>query len=247
MKTQTEHNHLDLERFLDYEDAMVEESRSLKTALTLIKPGSSVLDIGGASGMLLSELLKRSKVDFDANLLEVDHFYKDRIKDKRINFVEGSILGKDAAETYDIVMARQILHHLIGGNFEQTRRNQTKAIQNLWKLVKPQGHLIIEEEINNNKLAGRVIFYGSKLAKWMGLRIKSLELGRVVVRFMGEKEIMQEIQGLQKATIKHQEFDKWRFDGLMKATNLMNHVGSLFVVIQKNPQENLSALANDTK
>ncbi|MCI0416655.1 class I SAM-dependent methyltransferase [bacterium] len=234
MKKQTQHDHLDLERFLDYEDAMVVESRSLTMALTLIKPGSSVLDIGGASGMLLSELLKRSKVDFQANLFEVDNFYKDRIKDKRINFVKGSILGKDGAETYDIVLARQILHHLIGGNFERTRRNQTKAIQNLWKLVKPQGHLILEEETNNNKFAGRVIFYGSKLAKLMGLKIKSLEVGRVVVRFMAEKEIMQEIQGLQKSTIKHQYFDKWAFTGLMKATNLMNHVGVLFLAVQKD-------------
>ena len=63
-----ENAHLDLERFVEYEHAEPLESRSLKLALELITPGANVLDIGGASGILLSELLKRSSANFNAHL-----------------------------------------------------------------------------------------------------------------------------------------------------------------------------------
>jgi len=228
-----ENAHLDLERFLEYEHAEPIESRSLKLALELIKPGADVLDIGGASGMLLSELLKRSSANFKAHLFEIDDFYKTRIKDSRINFIKGSILNIDETNHFDIVLARQMLHHLIGSGFNQTKINQIKALENLWKLVKPEGHLIIEEEVNNNELASKIIFYGSKFAKILRLKIKSLEIGRVIVCFMAQQELMKTIQTLKGAKICDLQFDQWRFDGLMKATNLMNKVGLLFLAIQK--------------
>lgn len=226
-------DHLDLERFLEYEHAEPLESRSLNLALQFIKPGAEVLDIGGASGILLSELLKRSPANFKAHLFEIDDFYKKRIQDSRINFIKGSILNVDETQQYDIVLARQVLHHLIGPSFRQTKANQIKALQNLWKHVKPEGYLIIEEEVNNNDLASKIIFYGSKIAKLSGLKIKSLELGRVIVCFMGRKELSGAIQVLENAEICDQQFDEWRFNGLMKATNLMNDVGLLFLAIQK--------------
>jgi hypothetical protein len=125
------------------------------------------------------------------------------------------------------------LHHLIGSTFKQTKVNQIKALQNLWKCVKSEGYLIIEEEMNNNELASKIIFYGSKIAKLSGLKIKSLELGRLIVCFMSQKELIRSTQALESAKIYDQQFDEWHFDGLMKATNLMNKVGLLFLAIQK--------------
>jgi 2-polyprenyl-3-methyl-5-hydroxy-6-metoxy-1,4-benzoquinol methylase len=228
-----EHAHLDLERFLEYEHAEPIESRSLKLALELIKPDVDVLDIGGASGILLSELLKRSPLKFHAHLLEINDFYKSRIKDSRINFIKGSILNIDQTKHFDVVLARQMLHHLIGSGFKQTKVNQIKALQNLWKLVKPEGYLIIEEAVNNNEVASKLIFYGSKFAKIVRLKIKSLEIGRVIVRYMAQQELINTIITLENAIICNQQFDEWHFDGLMKATNLMNNVGLLFLAIQK--------------
>ena len=228
-----ENDPLDLDRFLEYEHAEPIESRSLNCALQLIKSGNDVLDIGGASGILLSELLKRSPANFNAHLLEIDDFYKNRIKDARIHFIKGSILNTDQTKHFDVVMARQVLHHLIGSNFRQTKANQIQALQNLWKLVKPEGYLIIEEEMNNNKLASKIIFYGSKIAKLSGMKIKSLELGRLIVRFMAQEELLEIIHDMENAKICDQKFDEWHFDGLMKATNLMNNVGLLFLAIQK--------------
>jgi 2-polyprenyl-3-methyl-5-hydroxy-6-metoxy-1,4-benzoquinol methylase len=229
-----ENVHLDFERFLEYEHAEPVESRSFNLALELIKPGADVLDIGGASGILLSELLKRSSANFNAHLLEIDELYRTRIKDSRINFIKGSILNLDLSQQlFDIVLARQVLHHLIGSTFKQTKVNQIKALQNLWKCVKSEGYLIIEEEMNNNELASKIIFYGAKIAKLSGLKIKSLELGRLIVCFMSQKELIRSTQALESAKIYDQQFDEWHFDGLMKATNLMNKVGLLFLAIQK--------------
>jgi SAM-dependent methyltransferase len=228
-----ENAHLDLERLLEYEHAEPVESRSLKFALQLIKPGADVLDIGGASGILLSELLKRSSVNFNPHLLEVDDFYKERIKDNRIKFIKGSILNIDQTKQFDIVLARQMLHHLIGSSFSQTKANQIKALKNLWRLVKADGYLIIEEEVNNNSIASKIIYYGSKFAKLAGLKIKSLELGRLIVCFMAERELIGTIQLMDQAKIVDQQFDQWHFEGIMKATNLMNQVGVLFLAIHK--------------
>lgn len=228
-----ENDHLDLERFLEYEHAGPIESRSLNFVLQFIKPGDDVLDVGGASGIFLSELLKRSPVNFNAHLFEIDEFYKKRIKDSQIHFIKGSILNTDQTKMFDIVLARQVLHHLIGSSFRQTKLNQIKALQNLWKLVKPEGYLIVEEVVNNNKLASKIIFHGSKIAKLSGLKVKSLELGRVIVCFMAQDQLIEIIQSLENANICGQQFDEWNFDGLMKATNLMNNVGVMFLAIQK--------------
>ena len=82
---------LNSQLFLKYEKAKNNERR-LNAVLKLInKQNIKICDVGGASGIFLNELLKKSKYKIHVFNLEIDQDYQNKQKNKKINFINKSI------------------------------------------------------------------------------------------------------------------------------------------------------------
>jgi len=225
------------EKFLEYERQFIGNERIDYILKCIDKDGMKIIDIGGASGFFLNELIKKTSYSVDASNLDVDNFYFDKQVNSNIKFINKSILHsalKD--ETYDIVTFRHILHHLVSDNVKKTLENQKHAMKEMLRIVKKGGFLIFEEEVNNVKLFSRIIFLLSKFASKIKFNIEYFEAGKVVVSFLTKKEIrfiLSNLNNSSKYSLEVFKYIKWNMPFRWKITLLMASVGAMFVVLKK--------------
>lgn len=228
---------LDPDRFLDYEHS-VKRSALVDRALELIdRPGLSLCDVGGASGIFAAEITRRSPHAIEATILEVTEAYRTHLADRSIRFMQGSIVDNAlAADQFDIVTARHILHHLVADSVQETKRLQHLAIAEMARITRPGGYILIEEEVNRNQVFSRIVYYLSRLACRRRIRVRFFETGRVVVSFMTPAELAQAIrqtgQSIRFEVLEEHyqpRTPQWRW----RLTLLMANVGNLLYVLRK--------------
>jgi SAM-dependent methyltransferase len=178
------------EKFLEYEKILMGNERMDYIMKYIDKDGIKIIDIGGASGYFLEEIIKKSPFYIDATNLDVDGFFSTKQVNKCIKFLCKSILDSGIDdETYDIITFRHILHHLVAENISDTLENQQNALNEMMRILKKDGYLIFEEEVNNIKLFSRIIYLLSKFANKLKINVKFFEAGKVVVSFLTQKEM----------------------------------------------------------
>lgn len=226
------------EKFLEYEKIFLGNERMEYLLDRIDRNGLKVIDIGGASGYFLGEIMKKSKFEIDATNLDVDYFYSDKQVNNKIEFLCDSILNsKIENESYDIITFRHILHHLAADNVRDTLDNQQNAVNEMLRILKKGGYLIFEEEVNNVKIFSRIIYYLSKFASIFKINVKYFEAGKVVVSFLTQKEILSKVSvSCEKynCTLLLNSYSKWNMPLKWKLTVLMASVGSVFMVIKKD-------------
>lgn len=225
------------EKFLEYEKQFIGNDRMEYILKCIDKDGMKIIDIGGASGYFLNEIVKKSSHKIDASNLDVDNFYFDKQVNPGIKFINKSILDSGVnSESYDIVTFRHILHHLVSGNVRQTLENQQNAITEMLRIVRKGGYLIFEEEVNNVRFFSRIIFQLSKLANKIKFNFKFYEAGKVVVSFLTKDEIKDIVSNLNNKfnfSLEVLKYIKWNMPVKWKITILMASVGAVFVVLKK--------------
>lgn len=234
MSTQ-KYNTLDPDLFMKYAHHML-ESRIINAVTTRVnKPNLSICDVGGASGVISNAIILKSPFKIKANVLDIFTKYKDQLVNKDINFIHGSIVkNKFKDNSFDFVIFRDVMHHIIVGNVKETQKNQAKAINEIIRITKSGGYIIFEEEINNSTLSSRILFYLSKFANLVNVQALGLNMGKVVVSFMSKKEIEQILNKYpNKIKILKRQFIRWNFSFLWKSTMLMNKFYRAFYIIQK--------------
>jgi len=123
--------------------------RRLKSQLPLL-----ICEFGGGGGNLLYEIGKKLGQEVDLYNAELVEEYRSLQIEPSIHFVHTSILNSQFENDYfDVVIIRNVLHHLIGRSFKQTRINQRYAVEELFRVVKPGGLVLIEEETNQSLFA----------------------------------------------------------------------------------------------
>ena len=187
--------HLDAERFLDYEPK-VKASAIIPHTLNVIDADhTKICDVAGASGVFLNELIQRSDVTIEPFIVEVDNAYRDKLVNDKINFLHTSILDNDIEDnSFDIVTFRDMLHHLVADSVAGTLANQHRAFDEMLRITKPGGYLIFEEEANNVRLFSRLVYLMSKFANRHKVRSKFFDAGTVIVSFMTPAEIRQTLE-----------------------------------------------------
>lgn len=134
----------------DY-DAMAEgwdKSRDLPRPYQIknaagVKRGNKVLDIGCGNAVLYDTLAKKSieytGVDISGKMLEMAKKRIGRNKRKLpVRFIKGSIIGLPFKDNqFDWVLALAVLHHL------PSRELQEKAVQEIYRVLKPKGKTIV--------------------------------------------------------------------------------------------------------
>ena len=212
------------------------ESRIINAVTTRVnKPNLSICDVGGANGIISNAIILKSPFKIRANVLDVFTKYKDQLVNNGIHFIRGSIIkNKFKDNSFDFVIFRDVMHHIIVGGTKETQKNQVKAFEEMIRITKKGGFIIFEEEINNSTLSSRILFYLSKIANRINVQVANINIGKVVVSFMSKKEI-EEILDKYPNEIKvlKRQFIRWNFSFLWKSTMLMNKFYRAFYVIQK--------------
>ncbi|MEA3335659.1 MAG: class I SAM-dependent methyltransferase [Chloroflexota bacterium] len=108
-----------------------------------------------------------------------------------VRFVQGSILASGFADSaFDVVIARNVLHHLIGASLAQTRHNQQHALEELFRVTRPGGLILIQEQVNQSPMACNALYHLSQTASNMDLRIESFEVTpNTIVAYMTRAQL----------------------------------------------------------
>lgn len=241
---------LDPGRFLDYEHS-VKSSRLVDRALAVIdRPGLSVCDIGGASGVFLAELARRSPHPIQATVLDVGD-YRERLVDPKIEFIQASIVENQVeAGRFDLVTARHVFHHLVGASLGETRALQQRALREMVRITRPGGYLLIEEEVNRVPAFSRLVYYLSRFASQHRIRLRFFETGRVVVSFMSPEQLAEAVASAAQSSaldVIETEYQPRSMQWRWRLTLLMADVGNQLYVIRKGAARARQAMVRGAK
>jgi len=134
---------------------------------------AKICEFGGGAGQLLNEI---GKFYPKADLINVELIgeYKRYMVSKKIKLVISSVLNsKLPNNSFDIILMRNVLHHLIGKNLEETAENQRRALLELKRLIKPGGAVFIEELTNSSAVVCMLLYLLTKLNSKIRLRFFS--------------------------------------------------------------------------
>ncbi|MBN1353093.1 MAG: class I SAM-dependent methyltransferase [Candidatus Omnitrophica bacterium] len=149
----------------------------------------NILEVGGASGVLLKDLVDLGATPVVAWNLEIVEEYRNYLVDKRIRFINASIFGNSLTTGYfDFVICRYGLHHFVGDTVSKTIESQKEALREMARLVKPGGILVIEEELMERDYASFCLYFLSRLFARFGLQLKRFGINRGVMVFFHTKK-----------------------------------------------------------
>jgi ubiquinone/menaquinone biosynthesis C-methylase UbiE len=144
-----------------------------------------VCEFGGGAGQLLSELQHIYPSGRYTNV-EIISDYQKFQESKNIHFVVGSVLDSGFADnSFHVILMRDVLHHLVGRNYTETKRNQRLALDEIRRLLKPGGIAIIEELTNTSFIATRIVYYLTRINSIIGIHVPRLQVSsHIIVSFL---------------------------------------------------------------
>ncbi|MFX1396105.1 MAG: class I SAM-dependent methyltransferase [Promethearchaeota archaeon] len=221
-------------KFLEHQKGTLSREMVNIVVNLINKPGLKILDVGGASGVFLNEIIKKSKFNIDPLILEVDDYYKKRIVNPNITFLEGSILDRKIEEnSYDIVIFDFVLHHIVSRNLKKTYLIQQLALQEIFRIVKRGGFVVFREEVNNIRTFSWIIYLFSRIINKLKIKIKFLDIDKVVVHFLTKKELIKIFDIYKKhygLIIRKKSYQKW--GGLKWKLMLFFDYGCVFYLLR---------------
>ena len=150
-----------------------------------------ICEFGGGAGQLLGVIAK-SYPGYSYTNVEIISDYKQFLVSHKIKFVVDSVLHSNfRSQSFDILIMRDVLHHLVGKNYKESRHNQISALGELKRLLKPGGAIFIEELTNTSGFATRLIYYLTRLNSRVGVQIPSLSLSsNIIVAFLTPTKLL---------------------------------------------------------
>lgn len=203
----------------------------MKTAK--VKKTLAIADFGGAAGQLLAAFDHVYSKNNLTNIEIISGYQKNQVL-KKIKFINCSILNCHLPNnSFDVIIMRDVLHHLVGKNLSETRRNQQKALKEIKRLLCPGGIALIEELTNQSPAICRLIYFLSRLNSKIGLKLPKLEISPNTVIFpLTPPELANLIQkdfAIMKKTVKYKKIRPWS----SRLTHLFSPYGKFIVLAQK--------------
>lgn len=194
-----------------------------------------VCEFGGASGKLLNSIQEKTKLKMELYNAEIIEDYRQYQVSSKIKFYLASILDSKFPDNYfDCIIIRDVLHHLIGRNLEETIKNQKKALCEIKRITKPNGIILIEEMVCANAVVARILYWLSKINTKIGIRSDFFEISPyTVVSFLTINELekmVKEMSSPQKIIKKSYipTNEKW----LGRLTHLGSDYGKLILAFK---------------
>jgi len=135
---------------------------------TCVRP--TVLDVGGGNGRFLDNLLAAFP-DCQGVLVDNSEYMLARnVEHPRKKVILGSALSLHetaAPESCDLITFNLMLHHLVAASSDSTTASVVSALKAASRLLRPQGHIVVYEQVYNGLLAaiepGAIIFALTRL------------------------------------------------------------------------------------
>lgn len=157
----------------------------------------AICEFGGGAGQLLGVLQKEyPRASYtDA---EITPEYRNSLVSKKISFQLQSVLDSTYPDrSFDVLIIRDVLHHLVGRNYQETVQNQRMALLELRRLVAPGGAIFIEELTSSASLASRLVYEIANLNSRIGIRISAISLNpNIIVSFMTPKSLIESCRSI---------------------------------------------------
>ncbi|MCU1349488.1 MAG: hypothetical protein JWO56_2518, partial [Acidobacteria bacterium] len=204
---------------------------------SLTRPGTplQVCEFGGADGVLLRGIRERVATPVELWNAEVVTVFRDRQILPDIHFVETSILAPDFPDgKFDVTIARNVMHHLIGDSLAESRANQRAALAQMKRVTRPGGLVLIEEHVNQSAGAARILYYLSRLASRMKISIPRFEVTPyTVVAFMTQRMLVDAVEGsIGRPDLVN--FSRYVIEWHWKLTGLRRVTGLAFVATRSS-------------
>ncbi|NUQ37276.1 MAG: class I SAM-dependent methyltransferase [Caldilineales bacterium] len=198
--------------------------------------GLRLCEFGGGGGVLLKRLEDGLPPPVTLVNAELVDAYRQHQASPAIQFRQASVLDSGfAAGAFDVVIMRNVLHHLIGDSLAQTRQNQAHALAELRRVTRPGGLVLIQEQVNARAWAAALLFYLSRAAARLRLNLPAFEVTpHTIVAYLTPA-------GLRQLCARHASPAAWQADiyrrrqvGLRwRLTLLMANNGDALIALPK--------------
>lgn len=200
------------------------------------KRNLKICEFGGAGGGLLAKIGSLANFPVDLYNVEIIQKYQKYQASSKIKFFNRTILNSHFPDnSFDVLIIRDVLHHLIGRNLKETFHNQDLAIEELARLIKPKGIILIEELVNCSQLASRMIYLFSKMNSHLGIRIKGFQISPyTIISFLSPPELLKKIEKIfGQKSIQKKKFQPTNIAWQSRLVHLGARAGKMILMIEK--------------
>lgn len=218
----------------------VKDSYALPLVLDWIKKKKfnkklEICEFGGGAGQLLNEI-RKSYSNVDLTNVEIIDEYKRFMVSKKIKYVVSSVLNsKFSNNSFDIILMRDVLHHLVGKNLKETTENQKHALKELKRLIRPGGAIFIEELTDSSEAVCSLLYFLTKLNSKIGLRILSFYVNpNAIIYFFTPNRLLKlylEVFGERNILVR--KIDRYKTDLASRLLHLGKELNKVTVVLKK--------------
>jgi len=155
-----------------------------------------VLEVGGGNGYLLDLLAEEANASHLYNCELVHQAYRKQVN-SGIVLVGGNALSLPFAESeFDYVVAKNLLHHLVGKTRGESKRFAQRVAIELRRVVKSGGYIIIVEQYHQYRLCAAILFYLTLLLSLGSFHLEALGIRpKIIVSFLTPSEIRALFEG----------------------------------------------------
>jgi len=193
---------------------------------------SKILEVGGGSGYMLNLIATETGIKDLFNCEIVPEVYK--IQRGMINLVGGDALNLPfKTSSFNYVIIKNLLHHLVGKTRRQSKENARKAIKEFLRILRNKGYIVILEQYNKYVIFSFLIFYITLLLSRKSLSFEPLGLHRnVVVSFLNPSEIKEMLVNMSKirVDIVVSKMNRLNVPWTYRLTLLMTNIGRVLFI-----------------
>ena len=193
-------------RYIDSNDLGIEWPilAYLKTILNKKRMNLNILEVGCGGGNLLENINiyypgnNLYGIDITEGLIN----HAELTCNHNIKFEVGSVTDiKYNNFTFDVVIAVDLLHHLVGLNRDQSKKIMLDALREMKRVLKHDGYFLIREPLIRHKLPSYIYFYASYIYTniiRINIEMSYLEINKdVIVAFLTKGEYYEMIDELE--------------------------------------------------